>query len=266
MAQRDKNHRSSEPAKFALISVITVMTLLFLPVLQAPAHAQDKRLVTKEEDQKTLNYKEGELISFVMVDNKPDNRAAAGAYFKRAFPIASSFGFANDMTFGIERIIGDFAPDAFVIYSWPSAAAETGFNNHPDWPAIKALRPQIWNDLRVYTAVVEDDMSLSFRPDRYYTLAVAWTSDENPNDYSRYFEIIEQEVAAIGGRFLYKMRMPNFESHAFDGKGPGQLTLVEWETIDGFQQLVRSDTYQQQGSPYFRSGVDYVEFYNLNPR
>ena len=256
--------------KYYLKGLLVGQALLASTLAEAAVSSAEQTPIAKATESGdgaiALSYKKGELVSFVFPDNKPGNGAAAQEYGKRAFPIAGKLGLSNDLTFNIEKIVGDFDPDAMVLYSWPSAEAETQFNNHPDWAQIKATRPDIWEELRVYTAVLPEDLSLIFKPQKVYTIAIAWTSEEKPNDYHRYFSIIDDEVKNQGGRFMYKMFDPNYEAHVKTGKGPGQITLVEWDQKDGFQQFVRSKTYQEKASNYFRSGVDYVEFFYITPR
>ncbi|MCK0129253.1 hypothetical protein [Erythrobacter sp. F6033] len=240
---------------------------------QQPLTADSNRAATIANSEGTaepsaatvLEYKAGQSISFVFPDNREGGEAAVAEYYRRAFPLAESFGLSRDVTLNIDRaIVGEYPATSLTVFSWPSSDAERQFTSHPDWPEIKSLRAKGWDDLRIYSDELEEDLTLRFDPDKFYTLAIAWLNPDRSKDYARYFEIIEDDVGRAGGRFMYKMIAPTFETHAFQGGAPGQLTLVEWDNPDSLRALQQTEKYRE-AQPFFRSGVREFEFYVLSP-
>ncbi len=210
-----------------------------------------------------IELKSGQVLQVIASQIRPDGGAARRTYAQTAFPIASSFGFAPLGTLAVKRkVVSDFEPEAFSFFSWPSEEAVQSFDSHPDWPAIKATRPDAWSELKVYTDTLEEDLSLRFRADKYYTVVAAWFNPENPGDYDRYLSGIESAVERAGGRFIYKMREPSFEAHASALTSPGQITFVEWDKPDSFAEAQKSDEYLANRQ-YFASGLERFEFYWL---
>ncbi len=210
-----------------------------------------------------LDFKKGQLLSFVVPQTREDGDTARKAYYDKAFPIAEKLGYKHEATLRVrDKIISDYDPSGFLLYSWPGADALRAFEADPAWPAIKASRPDAWSELKIYTDELEQDLTLSFDPAKTYTVVVAWLKPGKEADYARYLDGITEAVNAAGGRFIYKMKNPVFENHASSPAAPQQLTFVEWDDLEGFAKVRQSDAYKQN-QQYFASGVDHVEFYRL---
>lgn len=212
-----------------------------------------------------LTLKKGQVLSVVMPANNPDGETARKDYYDQAFTLAGQYGLKRETMLKIDDIIiSDYKPGAAIFYSYPDAASEKSLGDDPTWPAIKALRPAAWEELKIFTATVGEDLNLQFDPAKSYTLVIAWLNPDNPDDYQNYLKGIEGAVAEAGGRFVYKMYDPQFESHASGPEAPGQLTFVEWDTLGGFAQARNNPEYQAASKRYFQSGVSKVEFYRLS--
>lgn len=211
-----------------------------------------------------VEMKKGEVLQVIASQLQPEGQAAARKYGQTAFPIAQSHGFKRLGQLNVREIaISDFAPEAFSFFSWPSQDAASAFAAEPDWPAIKATRPDAWSELKVYSAELKEDLKLQFDRDKHYTVLVAWLkSDDAMSEYSRYLTGIEPAVERSGGRFIYKMRMPTMEAHASPPAAPHQLTFVEWESTDGFAKVQESQEYLDYRQ-YFGSSIERFEFYWL---
>ncbi len=211
----------------------------------------------------SVEMQRGEVLQIIASQARKGGEAAARSYGQTAFPIASSFGFQRLGQLNVSRnVFSDFEPEVFSFFSWPDQASADAFAAHPDWPAIKATRPDAWSELKVYSVELQEDLSLNFDPAKHYTVVVAWTDGANAGDYARYLSGIEPAITRAGGRFIYKMKQPSLEAHASPPEAPAQLTFVEWESTDGFDQVQQSPEYQAH-SQYFTSGVSRVEFYWL---
>ncbi|WP_108788073.1 DUF1330 domain-containing protein [Erythrobacter sp. Alg231-14] len=210
-----------------------------------------------------VEMKRGEVLQIIASELREGGGPAARTYGQTAFPIASSFGFQRLGQLNVrQNVISDFDPEVFSFFSWPDQASADAFAAHPDWPAIKATRPDAWSELKVYSLELQDDLSIQFDATKHYTVVVAWLNNENASDYDRYLTGIEPAVTRAGGRFVYKMRGPSMESHASPPAAPSQLTFVEWDSTDGFAEVQQSEEYLAFRQ-YFGSAVEKVEFYWL---
>ncbi len=211
----------------------------------------------------SVEMRAGQVLQVIASELREGGGPAARTYGQTAFPIASSFGFQRLGQLNVrQKVVSDFDPEVFSFFSWPDQASADAFAAHPEWPAIKANRPNACSELKVFSIELEEDLSLSFDPAKNYTVVVAWRNEENPADYDRYLSGIEDAVTRSGGRFIYKMRGPSMESHASPPTAPSQLTFVEWDSTDGFAQVQQSSEYLAH-QQYFASGLERFEFYWL---
>lgn len=213
-----------------------------------------------------ITLEKGELLSIISVIPKTgdDADAARAEYYATAFPLAQQYGLKRE---GQLRVIaapvGKHDSKGIIFFSWPSLAAEASLEKEAAWPGIKALRPKAWEDLRIFTKELDEDLTLSFKADKTYTIAMAWTNPENPNDYDIYMDGIKEAVAEVGGRFMYKMFDPKFESHKLKDGAPGQVTLVEWDTPEGLANFGDTQGFKDNVK-YLTSGVTRFEILALS--
>lgn len=217
----------------------------------------------------TIRLESGQRLSFAIAQPKTNDSAATGAlnrYRQQAFPLAKTHGLRPEFTFKVSKVVlGQYTPVSVAMFSWPDALSETEFSAEPEWPTIKALRPQAWDELKIYTDDVPVDTELTLSADKFYTLAIAWFSHEHPTDYDRYMQRIKQQAQEVGAKFLFKLRSPVFESVADKHGSPGQVTLVEWPNRAALAALQASEVYQSN-KHLFKKGVSQFEFYVLQPQ
>lgn len=210
-----------------------------------------------------LSAKRGELLQIIMPESREDAGDARREYYQTVFPIAEGLGYRRLGQLGIrQKVVSDYDPGAMLFFTWPDRAAQDEFKRNPQHPAIIAARPDGWNELKVFTAELDQDLDLRFDPTKYYTVVIAWLDADHGDDYQRYLTGIEPAVKRAGGRFIFKMNDPSLQTHASSPEAPGQLTFVEWDNPDGFAQVQQSQEYLDSRQ-YFGSGVDRFEFYWL---
>ncbi|MEM9055357.1 MAG: hypothetical protein AAGB16_08530, partial [Pseudomonadota bacterium] len=212
--------------------------------------------------------KKGQVLSYILINSKPSEAAqeARQQYYDKAFPLASSYGLQRLLNLSVPtKFVGSTKRDAVAIFSYPDAASETGLASDPNWPEIKALRPQAWEELAIFSGTLEQPLAFSFDPDKAYTLAVAEITPEAPEDYNTYMRGIEPGLNEIGGRFIYRMINPSVESHGKQYTQDVQVTLVEWDDPSALATFTQNDFYKQY-SKYFGTGVSGFEFFQIKPR
>jgi uncharacterized protein (DUF1330 family) len=195
----------------------------------------------------TLELEKGQILSLVSPVAKENGEQYRQEYYDKAFPLGEQFGLQNmGRLHSVQTIIGNHKPAIWAFYSWPNAQKMQAFEKDTSWAPIKALRPLGWEELKIASIEMPEDKTVTFRADKYYTLAFAWLDPENPDDYFTYLKNIEPILPKVGGKFVLKMKKPNYEVHASQPLAPGQITFVEWDSIDGLQQLQANEEYQAQ--------------------
>jgi uncharacterized protein (DUF1330 family) len=253
--------------KSALAAAATLTAFATLGTAETSAHSQEKPIEAGEPTtvkSLTVELKRGEVLQVVAPQGRADGTEARQKYYRTVFPLAQAQGYRRLGQLNVTRtVISPYKPGAFAFFAWPSQAAADAFASHPQWPALKATRPEAWSELKIYDDLVEEDLSLTFRTDKHYSVVVAWFDPEHPGDYERYLSGIEGAVARSGGRFMLKLRKPSIEVMT-DAKAaaPGQMTLVEWDTLDGFEKVQKTPEYAASRK-YFGSGLTAFEFYWL---
>ncbi|MFK8031397.1 MAG: hypothetical protein AB8G18_14265 [Gammaproteobacteria bacterium] len=231
----------------------------------AKAAATETAQTSPLPQQSVLELRAGQVLSLTAPVPRENASDLRKTYYQQAFPLARKEGLARTLALDVTgTLVGSFAPGGLVFFTWPDEASEKAFTSNPDWPAIKATRPDGWEELRIYNSKIERDMSITFRHDKFYTAAVAWISSENPDDYERYLKNIESTVNAVGGRFLYKMKNIRYETHTAPFESPGQITFVEWDTQEGLSKLTSSKAYKQNNR-FLRSGTTRFELHSIAP-
>lgn len=213
-----------------------------------------------------VKLQKGELFSIISsIPNKGEAADAARAqYYQTAFPLAEQYGLKREGQLRVVAVpTGEHQSEGIIFFSWPSAGAESALAAESAWPEIKALRPKAWDDLRIFTDELDEDLTLTFAPEKTYTLAMAWTNPANPDDYDIYMDGIEDAVSEVGGRFIYKMFDPKFESHKLKDDAPGQVTLVEWDTTQGLANFQKTAGFKAHAK-YLTSGVTRFEILVLS--
>lgn len=226
------------------------------------AFAQDRAAPAKKGID--IKLEKGEVLQLIAPEARPEGNEARQTYYRTVFPIASQFGYAREGQLNVrQKVRSDYDPSAFLFFSWPSADAIATFRDNPQFAEFKQLRRQAWSELKIYDVEIMQDLKLSFRPDKHYTVLLAWLDDETRSDYTRYLDGIEPAVVRAGGRFIHKIYNPTMQALQTSNEGPGQITFVEWETPDGFDKVQQSDEYLAH-QRYFTSSVQKFEFYWLN--
>ena len=246
---------------------LACLSLAFLATSCATTEPTPPRAAATITAPLTLTYTKGQLISLIIIDAK-DGEAATAArdnYYATAFPMATRFGLKRDAGMTIAMtMVGKFKPEALGIFSWSSQAASDELSAQSGWPAIKATRPDGWDELAIFTAPITQDMSLTFDPAKAYTIAVAYINSDNPADYDRYMAGIEPSLNELGGRFMYRMINPVSEFHRTTHEGNVQVTLVEWDSADLIPKFTSTAGYKANAD-YFGTGVTGFEFHQIVP-
>lgn len=230
--------------------------------------AQSTPLMAAEQSQPVpIALEKGQVLSYILINakNTDDARQIRQDYYSKAFPLSSGFGLERVVDLKVSTsYVGNTQRDAVIMFSYPDAASEAGLANHPEWPAIKTMRPNAWDELIIFTRELDTDITFSFDPAKAYTLAVAEINPDAPDAYNTYMRGIEPSLNELGGRFIYRMIDPKIESHGKQYDKDVQVTLVEWNDPSAIGRFTRTETYKAS-APYFTEGVQGFEFFEITP-
>ena len=252
------NHRCTP---FHSVSNIAIgLGFVFASVCATPSIAE-----TCPEGAAALQFEAGQRLSLLTFENLEGEEAEAirAEYSERAFPLSSGYGRKREAVFPVTEVLsGETAPSLFVLASWPSAEAEKTFEQDPKWPDIRALRSKAWRDLIFYKSNLEADLDLCLRQDKFYTLGIAWSNPDHPDDYDRYLAASGAGVTEAGGEILFQWKDPDYETLSGARAAPYKVTLVEWNDADGYKRYTDSEAFNAN-IELFNSGVTYFEWFKL---
>lgn len=218
-----------------------------------------------ETSKLTLDLKAGQVLQFAFIREREGEAAklTRKRYFETAIPYAESLG---DKYLGTLRVnatmLGENKPRAIALYTFPNAAAQAKFLASPDWPDYQNMRIAGWEELHVFSTVIETDMVLNFDPAKDYTFAAAWTRPDTMTDYQRYLDGIENDFDQIGARYLAQLNGVTLQSHSDEGADPSQLTIVEWSDGPNLKGLQSTDGYKANADS-FQKAISRFDLYWL---
>ena len=197
-----------------------------------------------EADESVISFAPGAAMQVIVAIGKENAGEIRTEYYNTAIPLARSYGFSTVARLKVDKsLVGNITAPVIVIGKWDDVERWQAFQNDPRWPALKAMRAKGWQQLDLYTKALEQPLDLKFEPGKFYTLAFASFNPEHPNDYTNYLHNIQQSLSEAGGKFIYKMIQPGFDTHSEFAQQVNQITLVEWDSAEGLQQLLASPDY-----------------------
>ena len=215
----------------------------------------------------TVSYQEGQVLDMVVPELLAEEgaRERFAAYVDTVFPLAQPFGHTPSATLLVKGVLnGDYHPNAVALASWPNADAVASFEALPEWPPLKATRPEIWNEFKAYSVVLDTDVSFELNAEKTYTIGFAWINPENPTDYESYLSGAHSALKASGGKVVWRIKDPDFSSLQDGATGPGKITLVEWDSPSGPQDYLKTEGFQSNVH-YFNSGTTKLEWLLVAP-
>ncbi|BDX08298.1 DUF1330 domain-containing protein [Planctobacterium marinum] len=191
-----------------------------------------------------INFAPGAAMQVIVAIGKENAEDIRREYYNTAIPLARSYGFSTVARLKVDKsLVGNITAPVIVIGKWEDVDRWQAFQNDPRWPALKAMRAKGWQQLDLFTKALDSSLALNFSPDKFYTLAFASFNPEHPGDYTKYLHNIQAPLGEAGGKFIHKMIQPGFDTHSESAQQVSQITLVEWDSAEGLQQLLTSPDY-----------------------
>jgi len=162
-------------------------------------------------------------------------------YFKRASPIAQANGYASGGGFGIAGTPtqGNYHPEVMAIGTWPSVdqrlagviALETEMTDFHE------MRRKIWPTFNLTYYEMEEDVSFTIDPEKYYVVTMFWAKKKGP--FAKFKSRWEATQFRNGGRQLITL-MEGASPFGYHFN-PDYFTLIEWESEAAFRAALAED-------------------------
>jgi len=204
----------------------------------------------------TLSLKQGQVLSFVTTATKQGAEEARRRYDKRVFELASPLGFRREGTLRITSArAGQYAPDQSMnIWSWPDRSSVEKFKASSEWVELRETQKDILDELRIYSVIIPQDMTITFQNDKIYRVVSLWTNPEYPTDFDKYRDALSETVYQQGGRYVLQIEGGDYQSVINPDRPPDLFWIIEWPDREAHQSYIGSDTFQVNYH-FFQSGV-----------
>lgn len=213
------------------ISFLTVLLSIFCFSLNA------------QSEVKEYSIAEGQVFDIIFLTNRtePEIKPLFQDYFKRASPIAESYGYHSLGGFGItENTLGNYLPDVMAIGYWETLDGRTKFLKavETQMPDFHEMRRKIWPtfDLTYYEFV--KDLTFSINKERFNTVTAYWAKDEQ--GFEEFKQSWLKQAKKAGGQT--KIEFTNGQSPFGYHYNPDFLVITEWESKESFEAFHSQNT------------------------
>lgn len=205
----------------------------------------------------------GQLLTFVLSENKPGGEAVQKTYFDNAFPLAQTAGMKELSTFKVEQVyLGDGAPLGSGLYLWPSKEAASSMRNNPTYvKEFKPLRPQAWTQLQSIDMAIKAQQVIALDKTKPHTIALIWLKDQAA--YDNYYQSTQALRDRLGVKTLIKLPGVRYDKLT-EGEitPPDLVVLLQWNSVADIEGYSQSREFQANHET-FRQGVAKMDFYRL---
>lgn len=205
----------------------------------------------------------GQLLTFVLSENKPGGEAVQKVYFDNAFPLAQSAGMKELTTFKAEQaMVGDGKPLGSGLYSWPDTTAAQQTRDNPKYiKEFKPLRAQAWNQLQSIDMEIKTPLELTIAKTKAYSIALIWL--KNKSAYEKYYQGTQGLREKLGAKTLLKLPGVRYDKLT-EGEitPPDLVVLLQWNSAADFASYSTAPEFQANHK-HFEQGVGKMELYRL---
>ncbi len=209
-----------------------------------------------------LQFKAGERISLITSHHKQGSEDKMGEYFKKVFPLATKHGFQPLGKLPIKKVAhGDYHPNNFLgIYKWASVESEKEFSNEASWPEYKAMRPIIWDELKIFTSTLKGPVALEFHEDKLYQVGTVWLHENEKKSFHDYRIAEAVEFKKLGAKYL--ILVPGEDWEVLDGLSdtPHYAFIIEWPSEQVRMDYYASKTFESSKHLFGKSVKNFESF------
>lgn len=205
----------------------------------------------------------GQLLTFVLSENKPGGEAVQKTYFDNAFPRAQAAGMTELSTLKVEQVyFGDGKPLGSGLYLWPSKAAANATRTNPKYvKEFKPLRSQAWTQLQSIDMAINTPLAIALDKTKPHTIALIWL--KNKTAYDHYYRSTQGLRDKLGVKTLLKLPGVRYDKLT-EGEitPPDLVVLLQWNSIADIEGYLQAPEFQANHEN-FTQGVAKMDFYRL---
>ncbi len=204
----------------------------------------------------------GQLLTFVLSENKANAEAVREKYFAFAFPAAATAGMKELTTFKPVKLLSEDNPDGSGLYLWPSKAAANSIRTNPVYlKDYKPLRGQAWNQLQSIDMDIKAPLELNLDKSKTYSVALLWLKDASA--YGHYYQGTQALRDQLGAKTLLKLPGSRYDLLTQGEITPPDLVvLVQWNSAEDLSSYSTQPDFQANHH-FFEQGVKAMKLYRL---
>lgn len=214
--------------------------------------------------ERSIRLGKGQLVSFIASKMKTGMEEKRNLYFSKVFPSAKAYGFKKIGAFDILKsttetrgFVQNFqSGDTLELFSWTNQKAYKDFEKRTtDWSKMKAMRPEIWEELRIQRMPVQKDATLTFKKNKVYRFVSIWLNKDKPEDLQAYLDSVKETRENLGGKYLIEWKgVGHYHSLAEPDRIPDRVWIIEWPNDGSHERYLQSEAFRQNVR-LFASGV-----------
>lgn len=196
----------------------------------------------------TLELHKGETFCLVSATEMPNaDEKISQRYFKEAFAMATRYGMANRGGTEVIKTIGSNYPAEFwSFFTFPSPQAKRDFSSEKSWPALRELRTQAWDNLRILDLDVQQDMKIEMDNDKVYVMSWVWTKPDRFDNFvsikDAVLELEEKHGARVVAQFDAQSNNPAYYTLGME-QTPDFVMMTEWSSVESYEKFSASEVF-----------------------
>lgn len=232
-----------------LLSVSSALAVLTSPALAA--------------EDKVLNLEAGQRLTLVLPDANGADEAARETFMQGLIRLSADLELKEEHSFAVaSTIIGEHQPQALGIYSWPDKQSSMQLRTHSEYQAqLAPIKADAWSQIHTLDVDLAEPLSITFKEDRSYTIALAWIANQSMFDS---YAVLSQPVRdALGAKTLVNLPVADFEAVGanFD-RQPDRVVIIEW-LHPSHPQAYRYSPAVQNNPEIVQSAFEGINWYQL---
>lgn len=193
-----------------------------------------------QETKKSFNFKKGQVLDIIFLNQKPDKDNLLQEYFKLVFPVAQKNGYNPQSGVSIEKYTqGNYHPQSMVFGYWNTFDSRSEFlseirNTVPDF---HKRRSDLWSTFALTYWELQNDLSFEINSDKYNVVTAYWRKDGE--SLVKFKSAWSQKVKQLGGNIT--VELTNGASPFGYYYNPDYLVITEWENEAAFKTFYKAN-------------------------
>jgi len=193
---------------------------------------------TSQDKVKSFNFKKGEVIDFLFISTKTDDKAkeTSDRYFATAFPIARKEGYAPQPGFSTPSTPtqGNYHPEVVALGKWPSIKGRLKALNDLETQLedFHEMRRTIWSNFDVTYYELMEDLNFEVAPEKHTVITLYWAKEKGFDSFKSKWM---QQMKSANGKVLVDLGK-GFSTYGYHFV-PDMISITEWNSKEDFEKF-----------------------------